>query len=79
MLYLRLRAAAEDSGLPIIEMTSQETHVSSFDSTASATLSRRRGTAGSMARSLEDRSKPDRSCRDGAWDAALGALRQSRR
>jgi NADH-quinone oxidoreductase subunit G len=75
IVYLRLRAAAEDNGLPVIEITSQETHVSTF---ATATLPAIPGEAASLALALVSRSKdlkgrPD-SVPVAAWQAATAAL-----
>ncbi|MGO9343668.1 MAG: NADH-quinone oxidoreductase subunit NuoG [Acidimicrobiales bacterium] len=71
VLYLRLRVAAEDSGLPIIEMTPRSTHLSS--GTASATLITAPGAAGTMAAALVARNRPADVPQEG-WDAAVAAL-----
>ncbi len=71
ILYLRLRVAAEESGLPIIEMTPRTTHLSAGASVA--TLQTAPGTAGAMAAALVARNKPAAvSASD--WDACVAAL-----
>jgi NADH-quinone oxidoreductase subunit G len=71
VLYLRLRGAAEDSGLPIIEMTPRRTHLSA--GSAAATLLTAPGTAGALAAALVARNRPDDVPEDD-WDAAVAAL-----
>jgi NADH-quinone oxidoreductase subunit G len=71
VLYLRLRVAAEESGLPIIEMTPRNTHLSA--GAAVATLPTAPGTAGSLAAALVARNRPD-DVPAGDWDASLAAL-----
>jgi NADH-quinone oxidoreductase subunit G len=78
IVYLRLRAAAEDNGLQIIEITSQVTHVSSF---ATATLPAIPGDSAAVALALVSSSKDPKSRPESvpveAWQAATAALEKA--
>ncbi len=70
VLYLRLRGAADEFGLPIIELTPRTTHLSSD---AAATLPTAPGTAAAMVRALVARSRPA-EVPESVWDASVSAL-----
>jgi len=70
VLYLRLRSAAEDGGLPIVELSPRTTHLSA---SAASTVPTAPGQAPAIARALVDHTKPD-EIEQHVWDAAGAAL-----
>jgi NADH-quinone oxidoreductase subunit G len=70
VLYLRLRAASEDDGVAIVELTPRTTHLSPQ---AVATVPTAPGTAPGIARAFASRTKPEHLT-DQVWEAATKAL-----
>ena len=70
VLYLRLRAAAEENGVAIVELTPRHTHLSAQ---AAATIATTPGTAPEIAGALASKSRPDDVSSD-VWEAAISAL-----
>jgi NADH-quinone oxidoreductase subunit G len=70
VFYLRLRGAALDAGLRIVELAAVRTPLSSF---ATATIPTRPGASADFARALVSRIKPAEVAQE-VWDAAVGAL-----
>jgi NADH-quinone oxidoreductase subunit G len=70
VLYLRLRAAAEDNGLAIVEMSPTSTHLGAQ---AAATIPTAPGAAPAIARALATKTKPT-GVSDQVWETVTASL-----
>ncbi|HUY21356.1 MAG TPA: NADH-quinone oxidoreductase subunit NuoG [Acidimicrobiales bacterium] len=71
VLFLRLRGAAVDGGVPVVELAARSGALGEF---ATASLAYRPGEAAALARAVAAGGERPESVDEGAWEAARGAL-----